>query len=731
MADNAINIILKAKTADACKNIKRASNEIKQLGHNFNKARNDLRNFKMHVSSLGALFKTIMPAIAAYKIQDTIMGWVKAASNFRGAILGLSAIAQHKGIEIGRAFQAASKLSADGLMDVTAASKALQNLLQRGFTLKESIEIIQRLKDAAAFNRAAHLSLAEAVVTATEGLKNENSILVDNAGVTKNVSVMWKEYAQKIGKGVKQLTLAEKRQAELNGIMQETEPMVGNAAKITKEYEGQVAKLKKEMNDFASEMGTIFLPMMTELTKKANWFLNNVLKPSIKWGIRAKAILEWQASIKSWKELQQVWVESKELFEKDPFQKAAEGATKLNEAKKELIKTTNELKQVQQNLNKLEEARQDVIKNETKNIEETIRATEQRKLTIQNTLSEIIQLEKQYAGEIKKQQEAIENIVQTTQDKIHAIRQRGMSEEERALDRQRQVQEKLAAAAEAYYSGSLEKAAKLAQEAQNIAEGLKDQEEAERGVQDAGNLLIRIHEEMKAKAQENMEAQKESAADLQKQIKDLDTQLMEYRARLQSIREELKGLSETPTVFEIDADISNAKSKIDELISKIQELKQRIKETKITGTEQHRWGGIVGLTRGGKLPGWGGGDKIPILGEAGEVILNKEASRDWTYKLLLKMNRRDVNFHDLMASPKMAAIIKSGLSNYLTNLHFNLPKISLPNLNLTNLGKPPIVQNSFTLHLGNISRQMPIRMRSLMEKLAEEIELFQARGGEI
>jgi len=39
-----------------------------------------------------------------------------------------------------------------------------------------------------------------------------------------------------------------------------------------------------------------------------------------------------------------------------------------------------------------------------------------------------------------------------------------MSEEERALDRQRQVQEKLAAAAEAYYSGSLEKAAKLAQD---------------------------------------------------------------------------------------------------------------------------------------------------------------------------------------------------------------------------------------------------------------------------
>ena len=33
----------------------------------------------------------------------------------------------------------------------------------------------------------------------TEGLKNENSILVDNAGVTKNVAKMWEDYAKAIG----------------------------------------------------------------------------------------------------------------------------------------------------------------------------------------------------------------------------------------------------------------------------------------------------------------------------------------------------------------------------------------------------------------------------------------------------------------------------------------------------------------------------------------------------
>lgn len=55
--------------------------------------------------------------------------------------------------------------------------------------------MMNRFKDSAAFGRQSSLSLGEAVKSATEGIKNENSILVDNAGVTKNVSMMWEEYA--------------------------------------------------------------------------------------------------------------------------------------------------------------------------------------------------------------------------------------------------------------------------------------------------------------------------------------------------------------------------------------------------------------------------------------------------------------------------------------------------------------------------------------------------------
>jgi hypothetical protein len=48
---------------------------------------------------------------------------------------------------------------------------------------------MNRFKDSAAFGKQGALSFGEAIRGATEGIKNGNSILVDNAGVTKNLSV--------------------------------------------------------------------------------------------------------------------------------------------------------------------------------------------------------------------------------------------------------------------------------------------------------------------------------------------------------------------------------------------------------------------------------------------------------------------------------------------------------------------------------------------------------------
>lgn len=213
-------------------------------------------------------------------VRNSIQEFNRAEAGFRG----LEAVANRTGVGIGRAMQEAEKLAADGLISMQDAQKALQNLLARGYDIDDATKTIAALKDSAVSGRAAHLSMAEAVVTATEGLKNENSILVDNAGVTKNVSVMWKEYAASIGKTVNDLTQQEKVQAEVSGIMRETAAFTGQAAAAADTLQGQMAKIDAQSKAASAQLGQSLAPVMLELTKAGIWAIDKFLKPFIFFG---------------------------------------------------------------------------------------------------------------------------------------------------------------------------------------------------------------------------------------------------------------------------------------------------------------------------------------------------------------------------------------------------------------------------------------------------------------
>ncbi|MBF0629175.1 MAG: hypothetical protein HQL91_13235 [Magnetococcales bacterium] len=64
-------------------------------------------------------------------------------------------------------------------------------------------------------------------------------------------------------------------------------------------------------------------------------------------------------------------------------------------------------------------------------------------------------------------------------------------------------------------------------------------------------------------------------------------------------------------------------------------------------TEAHSQGGLAGFARGGFLPGWGGGDKIRALLEAGEFVLNRHAVRLYGLDRLYAMNRMKLNPADI------------------------------------------------------------------------------------
>lgn len=204
-----------------------------------------------------------------------------AASTLSSALMGLQSIVEGQGRSFATAQAFIDEYIQDGLIPATNAITAYKNLASRGYDDTQIRQVMTALKDASAFGRQASLSMGDAVQSATEGLKNENSVLVDNAGVTKNVAKMWEEYARSIGTTADKLTQQQKIQAEVTGILQETRFQTGDAAKVANTFAGQVQRLSFAFNDFKVAVGNIvnpiaqaLLPVLTAAVTQMTRFAN-------------------------------------------------------------------------------------------------------------------------------------------------------------------------------------------------------------------------------------------------------------------------------------------------------------------------------------------------------------------------------------------------------------------------------------------------------------------------
>lgn len=217
---------------------------------------------KESAESISKAFGAVKTALVALGIGKIIKDSINAASQLEGAMTGLQSIVEGHGLSMQRANKFIQDYIKDGLVPLTNAVNAYKYLAARGYSEDQIQSVMLRLKDSAAFGRQSYLSLGEAVESAAEGLKSENSILVDNAGVTKNVAKMWEDYAKAQGKSYDELTQQEKIQAEVNGIMQETQFQVGDAARYADTYAGRLAALNKTLYDIKVSLGQAFMPIM-------------------------------------------------------------------------------------------------------------------------------------------------------------------------------------------------------------------------------------------------------------------------------------------------------------------------------------------------------------------------------------------------------------------------------------------------------------------------------------
>lgn len=254
-------------------NLDQAKAALNEYGKQFKKETGDMKSRWTQVKESFSSMNAALASAGAFLFLRNIN---EEANRATSAMLGLRSVAQFKGIE--GAEQAVEQLDSvrAGLLGNFEAAQALKNLLSRGYNLEQAVQVINRLGEAASFGKAAHLSFGEAVVSATEGLRQENSILVDNAGVTKNVAKMWEDYAKSLGVSVTSLTQQQKVQAEINGIMSETQAQVGDLAKLSNSAAGEQARLAAQTTKASASLGqmvqTISAPFLTALASMVEAF---------------------------------------------------------------------------------------------------------------------------------------------------------------------------------------------------------------------------------------------------------------------------------------------------------------------------------------------------------------------------------------------------------------------------------------------------------------------------
>ena len=212
-------------------------------------------------STLSKIGKAVAVAFSVTAIVKFGKECLNVATETSNAWIGLNSILTGQGKSFNQAKKFINDYIADGLVPLNNAVTAYKNLAARGYSSEQIEKTMTALKNSATFGRQSTYSLGEAVQTASEGLKNENSILVDNAGVTKNVAKMWEDYAKKVGKTTNNLTQQEKIQAEVNGILEETKFQSNDAAIAQQTYSGKMATLTQAFTNMKTAIGNAIQPL--------------------------------------------------------------------------------------------------------------------------------------------------------------------------------------------------------------------------------------------------------------------------------------------------------------------------------------------------------------------------------------------------------------------------------------------------------------------------------------
>ncbi len=301
----------------ATETLKKVQRELENLQDKTEKASKKTENA---VSSNASLTKSFITANLATTAIVRTFGFLKSqfeqsvevANRYERTLTGLSVVSEAFGIAQQDAQRAAQQFSADGLVPLTNSAEGFKNLMASGFSLQQTIHLMDTFKNAAVYNRQGTLSMGEAVERTTQGIKFLNSQLTDSSGLGKNLDVVFKQHGMNMA-NVGDLTQnAAARQAIYNDFMAQGAKFMGNSELASQSAEAAQARFNMQIeqaqmlfgqaltpavqfaiqgfSQFAQGMDGEASPALQNLAKGLVWFVGGVK-------VFANAIIQYGALV--------------------------------------------------------------------------------------------------------------------------------------------------------------------------------------------------------------------------------------------------------------------------------------------------------------------------------------------------------------------------------------------------------------------------------------------------
>lgn len=216
----------------------------------------------MLTRSLGPLGVAIGATIVVAKQAGDAMEYLRekatpAAAAAQSAMTSLRIVTEKTGNSFGEVRQTLDAFD-DALTSRSSVAQAVRTFNSMNVSMERQQELIKAMRDGiVAMGGDVNTQLPIMALA----IKRQEGELLDNMGVVSTVEQMYKNYAASIGTTADKLNQAQREEAVMRGVLEETAKFAGSAAAAMDTYQGKVNALATEQRKLAEEIGATVAPL--------------------------------------------------------------------------------------------------------------------------------------------------------------------------------------------------------------------------------------------------------------------------------------------------------------------------------------------------------------------------------------------------------------------------------------------------------------------------------------